>query len=1664
LFTLAGEPRLVSITIPNLETLRPLEGGASISVKVSSGRADGFVQRLRVSATAAWRIEERSVPEADSFFLGEMLTNLQGESRFLWQSAVTPGLLFETKASKPRPPHLAVWRGAKWERGVLPAQWTAEERQKVFIEDRNNRRYRSRLAVLSAIDADSPTITLSGWATARLDGERGEVRGVALRCENLPDGFVVVERDFVLSVAAVEEEEPADSTRDPERVLAEIAASREPLDCTVRMVNQPSVRLRHPELRGQAADLLLTPSGAARVTENRYARNAARTLVVREQGAWRANCVAVPPLTLDEFRANHAQPSGIVIHPAAFYFDGPLDASQTNGALGWLFEFGFGEAVAIPAERLVTKSEFLLFHGDRIHAFRFIEIPSPDGQLVTAMDLLDVEINIEPANSTQIYWQAKEHRIVHALRVRAEDDGIRVLSVEGCNRQLDQSAPYEVPRAEFDDFREGTESTNERVVYARLDTEAFEQSHGKKVLFHHLRLSFHGDHCLDENELLLLRATEITPTASGNDFLLHLEPLDNLDPSDIGRDFEVVVKRRGFSFRESLLRRIAGDKEEVKKIVARLFMVRLTPTRQGASGSMLDRMPERRLSALHAHVSRIGEQEPVFGVVCTNYRDHLSIEFRPGIFFPLQDTRFEIAEEARQPGTLVRILPLPEGRFAARIASLGADAFFSQLPRPVVALPMDSKFKPRHSEEDLGSGAWWKYAGMCFSLGDFPNVVCEPVSFYRDHESQPQLRSPLPREWNPWMERRHPKFALVQDYADGRAKIVPGSKWFAVGALGCAEIGSVKFHPLDGCEVEPIAIPWLVATFADMSAHERGISCGKSFWSYHDRQSPFWTEHGTAFESVPPHSTESGPLFFERDNQTNELRLRYRTAQLPLFGIPLGEPLETLGRNNICELAVAGLAKSGDQCIGVWAEFAPGRVHLIPTEILLWRCGAARVPQGQFDIRQLGMGDVLVVRAVAGTALSVDFVEVLEWHRSPRALFGSEPALLPVLACNAETGSLNLGAGRFRLTLPAAESRNPAVWLSPDNELRPFLGQFFDQGRMIGGTCLLAREEGATGEPDGDQFIVLGAPGYHPRPDREIDRDTHNLGHIAFEPGTDHYNWRAIARLIENVGGALPVTIEHVTPRDNLLFFSLREQTPDLAPHSFCLATVVGFDPGGEQRPDRLLIWGGRGLLRRPFSEVIRGVPENLRQSVASSLIEAATAVILRADEHGRPVCSATEDEFDELTIVPELADGEDDSTHAWGLVVRSVRTAALHWLAADQLGWVEGTRAEVAKIFLPPDSPAPSLHAQFVEDTESDFISLIHTHAAKRECAELRPGAQLRVIPVESIGSNAGRGGQMLARSQTTGLLMRLSTERDARGDLQDLVLSVVAERRVALQGRVLLTVVPHIEYRHTLRLPANWDATSLGSDQACIPKAEWLLEAERKCWSAEELTNNSSEPLARRLCHASALACIGNGDASVQNVLKEAFDLLVREPEFGLLPALLLASALLAESQHQQPTRFLHLVDILGRRAMRSLHIEILEKSAHNLASASARSSRMFKHLHEILDAPLYTTHYVALLRWIRHARLSFSPDLRHAAAALLVALGNDAPWVARECLDAELLVRIVGLHNALGAILRGQPDRLSDLIIRLLNKELSQSLNQVRHRNPCLRLLSAVREIAT
>jgi hypothetical protein len=1494
-----------------------------------------------------------------------------------------------------------------------------------------------------------------GGVTLAHSPQQGEYFATKLSIREVDTQYVTLRRHFVISAGAVmasvaHAREDA-HLRDELRSYLEAPVD---LDVIARALRETNVvqlqRFRIPDSSGVGwtATIAVAAGEGPYLDGIDYPLEGVVRIFETDEGL-RASFRKSPPVTPDDYReavlgASMDEP--VILADRLFYVGEEASSPGVHR-----FEWRFGRSLVAQEKELLfdgnafSNARGFLFPGDSVTRLTFIHDGDGNFPCVMAIE----QVNVEFAETTILYRQRLGAGVVHLLNVEYLEDEISIASVIGCaEASSEEISVFEQLRAAHLDYadqaallasrlgRQPEERTLRETILGRLDGEHFLNSLGREVVFRHVRMAFRSSPStigatLNDGEMVFMQAGTIA--AVRNDAVLDLLPYPGLRNADIGPEWDGCgVLRRRFSVRDDLLTQLL-QRSGRSACQGTIYLVSVNQAHDRVHASIIDG-PPRRLRALAAALDE--SRVPLLATIVGVRDSRLRLEVQPGLFFSLPFDRFDYPEADFERGTSVRIQPGRYGsavRFSLVRAVMSDERYIPTNGRPAVALPKNVLLREVPFATISSRARFWEGApdsrSKSFTIAGLPGIEAVPGSLSEDAQ---KWLSPNPQEFTALMQRRHPYREVLLGRDDRDFRIAPlKSALFAVGSLSIEDVPTFKPSPSTSSRVDE-TLPWTAISFLDGSIAEVQRHSEVSSWMVHDTHSGSWKGGLVEWERLGSHTAKTGPLFFARKD--GRLTLRFDAQQFTTFGYPVQEILDSLAKapKRTRSFPVAGTSSGG----GLWLEVAPGRLSELPGQLVTREIRGREISIAHFAWKAFAPGDQVVLRLVTDRASRVDRVMLREWRPGARGLFGYGRTFLPVIGFDDAKGGLELGAGHFKLTVPARTSIAAACTiLLPNNTLIPahtFLP-------VAGDTVLIGIEQGSA--------VVLGMPGVTPIPDRQRESSW------AMDPLSVEIRNQLLG-LIGAVGGALAVTVEAFVSKDKVLYFSRRQQTVDgvLARGTISEAALLG------SLRNSVLLRCGSEIIKAQMSDVVAGVPAGLGEEAIRVLKASNESVWIRRTSEKQSLSFGISAEGSRQFAAEAVCAivGDVQKKEFSGIICRSLDALSLHWLPQEECAWVRLGACEldaVIRVYKNRTFAVRHLH-----DDRPGPITVTGVLSVRKEFDRLVPGTTFDAMLVAARSvPGAHNCARWLAVASGVGVLVECEVPEDHDAETGSVVRLEVTRRTTG--RRPSLAAVPLGSKKYVLDLPLWMKDISNGK------QPEYLHL--HKSWRDEDIVagvlENSAEELDRRLIYswreaeAAYSAARANAEYSVvRSWLHENLDRPEMEAASAIMAILILyrnghhnTQALAAETggrEHWNRRLYdcrreaLRLLQHIGRRASHSAHVEIL--SAGWLCSQGPCRTddlaRRLDRLRVILGQTVDRGDIWLIRQFCRAAELRSSPDLAMIAMALRAAMGDE---IEEERLlgDAVVTSELISLSSALpdtpGDCLADLPSSFVERLERLL-----------------------------
>lgn len=1680
-----GEVEEQGLQIDNLASIR-ISQGDKIVGQQHHGKWIFKIEKANIRARALWSLKAWESGKLDDLYYLGKVPGRDGNDWEIAESNSSPGQLVCLPPQLNETFHLAVGKEIKSkelrfnENSIWEDNRTSNTARHRYAFDEPPFQYQR--AVLKLNER-----LLIGNCREWIGNEKVTIQTIELVLTQRKDGKCVLRRRFNLRQIGDIKQQDTKSNADlwKRRLEDYLGKAPEPLRATFTKNNRGEIgfllskgggnEIRIPEdSSGQNWTLWvpLAPEQGKFVMGGDYSDQARICLFKEQRRIW-ASCRLVPPLTLEEFRVNYCEASTLNTNvfllkdkKIRLYYVGPEEVNDVTGEnkteIHHRFEMGYGETLLVPESQLqfdddaFSKAQFFLFYGDLIKVISFkkriLEDSASDRNSLYVINIKSFLLQWSEAR--QLYYQSSKYQIVHLIHLKSRGNDMEISYIDGFNENaIAQQRKFEPKRFKAYLTPESQVRLSDRpqrwadngesdpVIFGRLDKERFRSSYGRDIYFDHVRLSFvesSKGSCLLDKDLVFLSAGQIKSLT--NDMGLTLKPPKGFDPEDIGKDAKsLLLLRRSFSVRENLLKQVYEEKGDNYFLDDRL-LIQLTQA-QDSNRRIYSRLliegnsvPSRTASALIGAVSNLGKAGLLATIVSAEDRGAVQIEYKPGIFVRLQAYQIQSRSDNLPRGTIVRI-EASDGKLSITRAAFGNAQYVSEGIRPAVILPTNDI-------QEIDSENWVSQGR--FSIGNLPDIIPLPGRYTKNRWEMAKLSEVITM-----MSRKHPKIAILGKDTKGNYRIAPPSERFPSGRLTRIDNSlSVQYVPLNSEPTDPSnsCIPWYLLSFGDESVQQILDRANAESWRYHDNETFTWVPETQKFKVEKlqnrDHTVWRGPIFFQ--SFEGKLRLRYTQSEFRRFGFPVEELIYALKQRGRSQCyPIAGISESPEYSL--WIELSPGRLVELPVQLIVWRSGVNDKVKSLADLMHwqgFAPGDQVELELVSTDPLTIDRIALKSWIPGARNAFGSNRCFLPVEAVDEQQGEITLGRGEFKLKLPFAD-QNPnwqMAILTPENDIK---------GIAAGQLKLNPKRDDVVflGIDNWDKIVILGFESMIPVLDEETSETWKNhpiTGCLILEgPRKLLLKLELLKNWIRAAGGALPVTVERldITENQRLLLFSMRYQQDAalISPGCISLARFVDILPDGYTAMLRC----GSGLITLPMPRIIPGINKSLYTTAAEQLKQTQVSLWLRREQNGEIKVGFSDDSRNQDLLVESLdillqKDGEEEV----GLICQSIETKTLHWFPIQEAAWTTLSVAEFRDVF--KSKGTFNVRRKSITSgnqvIKRSIISLLAVPDVDNEAKKLTVGQELFVQVVKQVETNDKSKQRYLVESLTTQAILDCEIYDRQRLQLGEILpVEVLSHIKGSTE---LITVVPVGKKRQYLDLP-TWMTEKLpepGQRRELIGK---YLRWRR---SQQLISDDPSYRLERQLCHVfnDAYGTCGqkgkNSYPELQLEIAKQWEQQNRyKPEINAAFAIM--AILLLNKNEETKLEAYKLAQNLGRRGLRSQHIEVLYQRWLSIEDNRLRTDGLWQRLRQLdtdqhLCTPLKETSPHAIRQFCNAVEMRSDTNLLPIAKSLSAALGelsSTSEFFSHALITEKLIDLYLTLHP------RSRVDKLQDYYTNKLQEIL-------------------------
>ncbi len=1247
-----------------------------------------------------------------------------------------------------------------------------------------------------------------------------------------------------------------------------------------------------------------------------------------------------------------------------------------------LFEYGFGKLLAIPQSQIrysvkgaATTDNF--FYGDSIRKVRF----STENNRI----IMDVERTVY-AHSTVLFRQSKMHNLVHLLYL--DPRNVRIKKIEGVDPyRFETSASFIVSSAKLmaedenhlQNYLASLEAPEtELVVYAILDEKEFLNSRGKKLIYKCVQTSFEekniGFDVVPERKLIFLKAGDIVKEK--NAYFLTAYSLTNiLGEGQAAQRYK--ISWRSYSARNDYLRNIFhgqdadGDKEERSKLAGQLLLVstkyengELIPFVLPESLPNINyehfHLPLRHQSLLSGIIQR-DQHQVLLGIVVGIFRpkksgSYVVLELKPGLYIKIfsRDVINYADLNSRDIVKIERVKVTVKGKgdktrdgYFLKPALLSYQSFFpkNKTLRPVFVFPKDDlmKIQGDELEQNFSSSNFWK-SKQYFTVGYFP----EMLPFNNNRQSKSKYLRVLSHFhklvyifWNNYEKQ----YNLL---------IPPGGEFKTEGyKLDLHLIGdliiakkppslTVKLLPINHLPGKrEVSLDWQQLSYYDTSALHLIQMMEEESWAFHDSKTGRLknkagkqeSENGSASLAWHPYHLprevkyNTTPVIFEAVDQ--QPSLRFSPKNLAYFGFDTIALFQSLARRSKSKrkFAIAALSKQKEGPAGLWLEIIPGRVVQVQSTLFFTNDGQS---MERFHWKSMGTGDLIEINPIDRFPDNPNYqgLTLKNWFPGLRKSLGKQ-GLLRVEKFDAQKGALYLGYGQFTLELPYVEEEfkvGDLILINYKNVIRKF--ERFETGEKY--NCLLQTDEN-------QRLIIAGLEEYQIIAERNEDKN--NFDEV-LNGNQDEFEGK-LKKLI-SFCGALPVTVEKLDEASKKIWVSRRVQLTKgkIKPEDFFISKVVGRFENSE-----CVLRIGSQFIGIPANDLFPGLPMNDMESILENFSRKKVPVFIRYTQDGWRG-GIREEKGLEIRARSVFSYKDRDTYHIKGIIVESVDSKKFYFVPKTKVGWIDFDeiykRVEIDKfnqaIWKSLSRLERDVKLNYLKNNDIE-ASFVDTWDATWEYDNLGFGKKVRVEEIIGLqDQNNGKAIYFAESPESKIPLICIGPEKiESKTSL-----AVISRKAQKSTKRIVEAILGNIKFRldlPSLRLNKNLQYQRID---------EWRIVSELKREELLTVVESSGEeynklPKSGKTiysCHR-ILSDLSSDEEKLLKKVTSSWESELKKllslNEVSLFEATMLiqsgfklihlsSEGSAEEIKSEASQLLLSLIKNLGRRALRSLHVELI------------------------------------------------------------------------------------------------------------------------------------------
>lgn len=1010
-----------------------------------------------------------------------------------------------------------------------------------------------------------------------------------------------------------------------------------------------------------------------------------------------------------------------------------INHTTNPNAKEYVFEFGYGRIIILKSDEIhvlgseINEVSSVLYYGDKLSRIKIEK------------NIVIVE-KIDSGFTRSIYEESAKQKIIHTLYIDVKKKIIK--KIIGSNKsgytsdytyRNNGNATLSAKSTEY--LKEKYSDDNnceidEIILYGKVDTESFEGSAGREVIFDIIKLSNKPD---SKNEgLMFFKADNIY--FENNDYRLKITPvLDKFTLISLDKDYleKCYISKRDFSANAYKLVNLFNESTSSDILKGCLFLVRvsydseknahaysLIGSRESISSGRFQ-MPFRYDWVLKKQL----EEHSVKAIIVTmlqSYRNDYIVELKPGIFISIKPNNNDIFYS----GDAIEIRE-DQGKIFFNLLISSDERYFSQI-KFVHILPKNNIRSINLSQMD--STKRKLIENKYFVGADFPNIELQ----LDENCSDPILLDFFINE---------SKICLVEDK---KLNINLPSDFKFVPKLYFADLSNniIYVNNTDRSKTGKI-LPAYGISFQETSYNNLIKIISNEKWQYIDKETIIWNNKKMHWDNTSlnnrGYSNSPVPVYID-NNCGYTLRypvykfvkgkFEFNTKEISKISLPTQALLKYLKKNKESS-QVTVVCSERDT---IWLELSPGRIAEINVSFLRLINTDLSLKNLNTDLLSTGDKLELCFPEVDYANDDIEVIELLAWIPSSRGNFNSSS----IVPCSdyKEDGSVELGAGIFKMFIPTQDKRI-IKGLSYFNPITNYFKALENDTQKYHVNCCMI-------------YIDYGQI--------KLTIDRHINYRICIQNKDaylkDWFSEQRINKILELTGNYLPVTIENIDHNSKTICISRKYQNRiELKSNDLLIYNILG-----KLDEVTLLLRSGFLLFSFEIKEFAKYIPEHvLNNNLINVLKEKVlNKLCLIRSQDGFNIGVGLNELKASTTFKCEFVEVVSDESNS-GIIVFNQIHKTLHFIPYQECFWIKPpknvSKRDVLNLVFRANSKPIQLYAHL--NPETGLCSLIETEQAFSEFGSFQKGKNISIDYIALIANNQQGYVYHIVRSKISGVYL---------------------------------------------------------------------------------------------------------------------------------------------------------------------------------------------------------------------------------------------------------------------------------------------------------------------